>query len=119
MSLTGTLTATVPNGATALSSAIFIGEKVICGIKMSAAWSTAALTFQWSFDGETWAELMDSNGTAISVAAPAQGTQFTLDPSDFAAVVWVKVRSGTANTPVNQGADRVLTLFARKFYPGV
>jgi hypothetical protein len=116
--LTKTATVTIAIN-TALSGAICLGSGVLCAIKMPAGWDAAALTFQVSDDqGVTWDELRDSSGTAITVASPTAGQRLELDASDFKSAVFLKVRSGTSGSAVNQtGAARVLTLVSRKFYP--
>jgi hypothetical protein len=104
---------------TALSQGISLGDGVLCAIKMSAGWDAAALTFQVSDDGgTTWDELRDSSGTAITVASPTADQRLELDETAFKSTVFLKVRSGTSASPVNQTtAARVLTLISRKFYP--
>ena len=104
---------------TALSQAICLGDGVLCAIKMPAGWDAAALTFQVSDDqGVTWDELRDASGTAITVASPTAAYRLELDATSFKSAVWLKVRSGTSGSAVNQtGAARVLTLVSRKFYP--
>ena len=108
---------TIANGAS-LSGAICLGDGVLCAIGMPAAWTAAALTFQVSDDGGvTWSELLDNNQAAVTVAAPTAGNRINMFSTDFQSSVFLKVRSGTSASPVNQGAARVFTLVARKFYP--
>lgn len=111
--------ATILSGA-ALSQGILIGDKVLCGILAPAAWTAAVLTFQVSFDdGLTWNDYYDDGAneqTLVLGAMAASGKYIALDASQFAGVTWVKVRSGTSASPVNQGADRLVTLVSRKFY---
>jgi hypothetical protein len=111
--------ATILSGA-ALSQGILIGDKVLCGILAPAAWTAATLTFQVSFDdGVTWSDYYDDGGneqTLVLAAMAASGKYIALDASQFAGVTWIKVRSGATGAPVNQGADRLLTLISRKFY---
>jgi hypothetical protein len=111
--------ATILSGA-ALSQGILIGDKVLCGILAPAAWTAAVLTFQVSFDdGLTWADYYDDGAneqTLVAGAMAASGKYIALDASQFAGVTWVKVRSGTTGSPVNQAADRLVTLISRKFY---
>jgi hypothetical protein len=112
-----TASATIASGA-ALSGAVCLGDKVLAGIQMPAAWTAASLTFQVSFDaGTTWKDLYDDAGVEVTLSptSPA-GKYLAVDPSAFAGVVFLKVRSGTTGTPVNQAADRSFTLVTRKFY---
>jgi hypothetical protein len=117
-------TATIPAGATGLSQALNLGSKALVSISVPAAWVSAALTFLASYDqGTTWTNYYDAAGNEVSVtaaimnAAAAGGYNITLDPADFSGVSFIKLRSGTSGTPVNQTASRALVVYARKFYP--
>jgi hypothetical protein len=103
---------TIASGAS-LSDAAFLGGLALHGIVMPAAWTVAGLTFQVSFDqGATWVEMTTSAGSAVSLTVAA--SQFiAVDPVLWRAVAAIKVRSGTSGAPVNQAADRVLTLVCR------
>lgn len=108
---TGTIAA-----GTALSGAIPMGAHTLVGISMPATWTTASLTFQVSPDGgTTWQELYTDTGAEVTVTAAAN--QFILVAS-FPAYLWrginmIKVRSGTAASPVNQTSSAVITLVGR------
>lgn len=102
----------IANG-TSLSAQINLGAKTLVGIIMPAAWTAAALTFQSSGDGgQTFQELQDGAGAAVTVTAN-QATNIQLDPTKWRGANCLKVRSGTTGTPVNQGADRTLQLVVR------
>jgi hypothetical protein len=103
---------TISNG-TSLSPATPLGDSVLVGIAMPAAWDAAALTFQVSADGGvTWGE-MQSVSAAISYTAAA--AQFiAIDPAIWRGINMIKVRSGTSSVAVNQTSDRVLTLVTRR-----
>ena len=99
---------TVSNG-TSLSPAISIGNGLLVGIAMSAGWDAASMTFQVSYDGGTTFQEMQSSSAAISFTVAAN--QFiAVDPTLWRGVNTLKVRSGTAATPVNQTADRIINL---------
>jgi hypothetical protein len=103
---------TIPNG-TALSNPIDLGAKVLCAIIVPSAWTAAGLSFQASDDGgATWFNIYDSTGTEAVVGSGAvvAGRRISLDPSLFAGVDFIRVRSGTSGVPVNQAADRVASL---------
>lgn len=107
------ITITIANGAS-LSSAIDLGTLVAVGARMAAiqmpsAWTAANLTFQVSLDGVTYADFYDSSGTEYSVTASTSRT-ILVPYADFFCARFLKVRSGTTGTPVNQGADRSLIL---------
>lgn len=103
---------TIGSGS-ALSPAIPLGEYVLTGIAMPAAWDAAALTFQVSADGgTTWGEMQSTSAVVSYTAAAAQ--YIAIDPTLWRGINMIKVRSGTSGTPVNQTADRVLTLVTRR-----
>jgi hypothetical protein len=101
------LTATIANGES-LSGAVDLGGRKLVAIDMPAAWTAASLTFQASPDGVTYDDLYDG-GTerALTVAASRYLAQ---NIGDWVGVRWLKIRSGTSGTPVNQGGARTLTL---------
>ena len=103
---------TIANGA-AVSNAIDIGELGLCAIVTPSTWTAANLTFQGSVDGVTFFDVYDSSGTELQITAAAS-RHIMLSPANFAGIRFLKVRSGTTGTPVNQGGDRVLIPLARK-----
>lgn len=115
----GSDTVTIASGAS-LSDAADLGDNYLVGILMPSAWTAAELTFQGSLDNSTFTNLywddVDNTTTGYEVVTTtaAASRLITLDWRKFAAFRYVKVRSGTAGTPVNQAADRVLTLVVRK-----
>jgi len=104
------ISATILNGES-LSAAVYLGSGTLARIDMPAAWTAAVLTFQTSDDNVTYRNLYDASGTEYSVAN-AVSRAIVMPVSEFAGVKYLKVRSGTAGVPVNQGADRILTLVA-------
>ncbi len=106
-------TATIANGAS-LSGAVSVGgpdfRVSLLRISMPAAWTAANLTFQASDSlTGTFQNLYDAAGTEVTVTTAA-GREIRLDPTHFAGVGYIKVRSGTSAVPVNQGAARTVTL---------
>lgn len=105
-------TALIASG-TALSAAVPLGAKQLVGIAMPAAWDAAALTFQVSADGgTTWLEMTTSAGAAVSFTV-AGGQFIAIDPAIWRGINMLKLRSGTSGAPVNQTADRTLTLVTK------
>lgn len=104
-----TTTATIENGAS-LSDAIDCSLGRLAHIEMPASWTTANLTLQASdaLDG-TYNNLYDSFGTEYAIIAAASRS-IIVPLADFLGVRYLKVRSGTAGTPVNQGAEREIVL---------
>jgi hypothetical protein len=106
-----TTTATIANGAS-LSGAVNLSGWTLIGIDMPASWTAANLTLQASVDNSTWDNVFDSLGTEVTITAAASRF-ILLNPADFVSVRYLKVRSGTSGTPVNQGGARTITLIVR------
>jgi len=106
------VSATIANGAS-LSAGINISRANLIGIIMPAAWTAAALTFQASIDGDNFFDLYDQAGNEVNLPTAASRYVGGLDALNFGCFNYLKVRSGTTGTPVNQGASRELTLVLR------
>lgn len=94
---------------TSLSDAIDLKNNRLSYIQMPAAWTAANLTFQVSEDGATFNNLYNDAGTEYTVTADANRV-LRLTLHDWLAVRYMKIRSGTAGSPVNQAAARTLRL---------
>jgi len=104
-----TFNVAIANGAS-LSDPIDLTGLVLVGLQMPSAWTAAAITFQASADGTTYADFY-SAGSELSLTVSA--SQFIrLDSSIMLSARWWKVRSGTSGTPVNQGAARTIMAVA-------
>src|ERR1700738_5392351 len=91
---------TILSGA-ALSAAVPLGDSILTGIAMPAAWDAAAITFQVSADGgATWGELQ-STSAVVSYTAAA-GQFIAIDPAIWRGINMIKVRSGTLAAAVPQ-----------------
>jgi hypothetical protein len=112
MSQINSTSVTIANGA-ALSNAVKLSGATLLGIEMPAAWTAAGLTFQHSIDGVTYTDLYDGAGAEVSLTVVAAHYVF-LPPANWSGIVYLKVRSGTGGTPVNQGAERVLKLVCKE-----
>ncbi len=105
-----TATATIASG-TSLSSATDLGTGRLVGIIIPAAWTTAAITFQGSADGVTYFDLYDDAIERTIASGSVVASRFIALPiADWLMVRAVKIRSGSAASPVNQPADRIVTL---------
>ena len=102
-----TLTATIENGGS-LSGAVDLGGRKLVAIDMPSSWTAASLTFQASPDGVTYDDLYDSATERSVTAAASRYLAFNI--ADWVSVRFLKIRSGTAGTPINQAAARTLTL---------
>lgn len=103
-----TRTVTILNGQS-LSGDAQIDGAALVGIIMPSAWTAADLTFQASGDDAVFNDMYDVDGAEVTVVAGAS-RYIWLSPNDFVGFDSIKVRSGTTGTPVNQGADRSITL---------
>lgn len=107
-------TVTITNG-TSLSGAIDLGSSSLSGILIPAAWTAAGLSFAVSTSlAGTYVPLWNGFGSEYTIpSASVVANQFiTIPMVDFLGIQFIKVRSGTAASAVNQGADRILTLVA-------
>lgn len=103
-----TATATIANGAS-LSNAVSLGTSDLISIIMPAAWTAAALTYQFSVDGTNF---YDAYSATAELTATSTGASriININAATYDAARYIKIRSGTSATPVNQAADRTLTL---------
>ncbi|UVC14715.1 hypothetical protein [Mesorhizobium onobrychidis] len=95
-----------------LSAAVDLGGLHAIGIIMPAAWTAAGLTFSVSVDGENFADLYAPDGTEYALVVVAAHHVY-LDLGIFAGFNSIKFRSGTGSVPVNQAAERTLTIVSR------
>ena len=106
-----TAAVTIANG-TALSPAVDLTAYTLVAIQLPAGWTAAGLTFQAANDNQNFGDVYDKTGE-YAFAAVDVNRLLVCDPSAFAGIRYLKIRSGTGAAPVNQGADRVLTLVLR------
>lgn len=104
-------TVTITSG-NSITSAIDLGRERLAGIGIPAAWTAASIGFTVSHNGTTFYDLFDRNGNEYLLSVAADRC-ITLDIADLSAYRFIKVRSGTKASPVNQGDDRSLVLFKR------
>lgn len=107
-----TKTVTIPAGATGLSAAVDLQNFAPVALIMPAAWQTAVITAQASMDDVTYNNVYDDAGNERSLTV-AVDRYITLSSSDLLACRYLKLRSGTAATPVDQTAARTITLVVK------
>lgn len=92
-----------------LSSNIRLSVSMVVGIVIdSSTWTSADMTFQGSIDGTTFFNLYDgSDEYAVTVLA---NTAHKLDPLIFKPWKYVRCRSGTNASAVNQQGTRTARL---------
>lgn len=111
MAIQDSKSATIASGQS-LSAAVALGSGVPVALLMPSAWTAASVSFQASYDGVTFANLY-SEGAEVSVNVAAS-QWVALDSAPFAGARFIKLRSGASGAPVNQAADRVLTIITRR-----
>lgn len=107
-------TTTFPATPAALGPAIDVGGARLAAILIPAVWAVAVLTFQASADGVTWNDLYDDQGNEVTCQAVA-GKWMGLDvlARPVGAFRFLKLRSGTSASPVNQAANAALVYTTR------
>lgn len=100
----------IQSGA-ALSPVIDLGLQRLHRIRLPAGWTAAGLTFQDSDDGSTFGDTFtDAAEYTIASAVAAAGRSILVNQELFYGIRFLKIRSGTSGAPVNQAADRAITL---------
>jgi hypothetical protein len=111
-----TLTLTIALNA-ALSDQADLEGYALVGILMPSAWTAASLTFQVAAtSGGTFCDVYDDAGAEVTVSAAASRYigLTTADALCLSAARFLKLRSGTTGTPVNQAAARTITLILKE-----
>lgn len=115
ISQTTTKTVTIASGAS-LSDEVDLEGYRIASIFMPATWTTANLTFAASnATGGTFNAFYDDTGTEVGVTA-ADSRTIGIDTvaGALASVRYLKVRSGTVGTAVNQGDERSIIFILKR-----
>lgn len=114
-----TLTATIANGAS-LSSEVDLSGFVLRAIQMPADWTAANLTLQSKpRSSDTLQNVYDKGGTEFTITAADDRYLVPVgaDAEVLQALAFIKIRSGTAGSAVNQGAARTLLLVVERRTP--
>lgn len=99
-----------------LSNEVDLEGFSVVAIEMPGAWTAAGLSFQAaSLRGGTHKDLYDDAGAEVQVSAGASRVVAVTgaDADALAPLRFIKIRSGTAATPVNQAAERSLRLICK------
>lgn len=99
---------------TAVTGSIDTKDQPILAIRIPASWTTANLTFQGSQDGTNFFDVYNLYGDEFTVTVGGTARYVVMSPFDFQWARYIKIRSGTTGTPVNQGADRSLLIITRR-----
>lgn len=108
-------TVTIPSGQS-LSTPLEINDNLLMALSAPSQWTTANITFQVSYDDSDYRDLYNDAGEEVVATIVAGKFQFITEPIVFSPFNYVKLRSGTSASPVNQAASRqVITLFKENF----
>ena len=85
----------------------------LVGLLMPAAWTAADITVQVSLDNATFYNLYTPDAGEVTILVSAAATAIYLLPAEWILANYIKVRSGTAASPVAQAAARSITLVTK------
>jgi len=106
-------TVTIPDVTGIMATGLYMVPFMPLWIAMPAAWVAAALTFEVSHDDTTYVDLFIGGSETSYTVAVSQAIGIDADDA-LKMGPYLKLRSGTAATPVDQTAARVLTIYARR-----
>ena len=117
-SRTTTKTVTISSGQS-LSTEVDLEGYQLCAIEMPSAWDAAALTFRGS--STSGGTFKDIKANGLEVAEPGSNLTATagvinsidVNAMALAPIRYLKIRSGTSGSAVNQTANRTLTLILK------
>ena len=92
------------------SSAAQCDGLLLSGILFPAAMTGTAVTFDFSFNGTTWYDVVETDGTEVSYTVSA-GNVVRVDPSGwaFASPGFLRISSGSS-----EAADRTINLIFKQ-----
>jgi len=108
-----TVPVTIGNGQ-AVSNVADLVDAIPVAVVVPSTWTTADLTFQTSDDGRAYHDVYDEGGSELTVKATAGAWLIIPDAYACGFGRYVKVRSGTAASPVNQAAAREVKIIVAR-----
>ena len=110
-----TLSAVIGSGES-LSDAQHINNGALVGFFIPANWTAADITFAVGrTEAGAFAPMRDAEGTEVTITGFSAGDYIALPAGAFHGIEFLKIRSGAAGSPVNQGAERSVVLVIRAF----
>ena len=108
---------TIDHDESTSSSSVDLTANTVVGLRVLGGWTSAAITFEAKAEGtDDWLTLRDADGL-VEVADPGGAAHIALDPSRFASVRFLRIRSGTPGSFVAQtpgaGEQRALDILVR------
>ena len=83
---------------------------LLCGVQFPAAMTGSSVTFDFSFDGSTWVDVVETDGTAVSYTVTA-GDVVRVDPSGWAFATAGSLR---VTSDATEAADRKIQLIFKQ-----
>lgn len=107
-------TATIAKNGT-LSGVVNLNGYNKFTIIMPSAWTTASITFQaCDTPSGTFVNLLAETGGEVTVSVAANGVYpLTTSSASLSYLPYIKIRSGTAASPVQQTAERVIKIIMK------
>lgn len=96
-----------------VSDSVDLVSELVNSFQMPSSWTAATVSLEVSNDNTNWVSTVFDYtniqaGVYISAVA---GAAYAIDVVTFAGFRYIRFRSGTAASPVAQGADRTITCF--------
>ena len=109
-----TITATILSGASTTEEIDLEGHQ-LAAIQMPSAWTAAGISYLAATESGGTFQAVYNNGIEVTATVAASTCAVAADNAlCLAPLRFIKIRSGTAGTPVNQTADRTLTLILKR-----
>lgn len=122
--MAASVSVTIPNNE-ALSSGVDLGNFSLAALEMPEGWAGTQVTFQAKAkprdsdhpgvgdpNPEDWDNVYDSAGNEVTVTVAAN--RVVVDLPELAAIRYLRIRSGTSATPVNQSPSKVIRLLLKE-----
>lgn len=97
----------IASGAS-LSNAASVSSNVLLAVIVDG-WTAAGMSFQGSVDGVSFYDLYTSSGSLVGVSPVAGASVQTQDPLAFVPWTYIKAKSQSGGSAVNQTASRTVT----------
>lgn len=97
-----------------LSNTLNLEDYQFCGFYMPADWTAANITILASTARNGTYQSLYQYGLEVKENVVAGKFCAVENPTAFAALQYIKLRSGTEGTPVTQAAERVIYLVVRR-----
>ena len=110
------VTMTIPSGDSVSGVLALNGDSPVA-FHAPSAWTTAAMQIEATINGTDWITVINDEvgSTTGNYSALTANAGYAVDFKSFLGYRGIRLRSGSAGSPVNQAADRVFTVSVRYF----